>query len=219
MLQGCEKGGNRDRGEPLGSSPPTPPCVRVHTRRFGWLSDSFSPCFWVCSASQTFRSLSASLEASPLLTPLRPAILGFLPHYTCEFRILLATPTVWAFRVPFPVRASPAVSPLSGECLNRVNRLRSLTMPAADFCATIRKPHGFLSPDSGTWRRSPEVSSTAFHAPPPDLRFAPLMEEDFAVSCPLVRHSRLISGFCSSARVFATRFFQTPSHDDALALR
>ena len=30
--------GNRDRGEPHGSTPPTPPCVRVRTRRFGRLS-------------------------------------------------------------------------------------------------------------------------------------------------------------------------------------
>jgi hypothetical protein len=33
---------NRDRGEPRGSSPPTPPCVRVRTRRFGGLS--LPPC-------------------------------------------------------------------------------------------------------------------------------------------------------------------------------
>ena len=30
--------GNRDRGEPRGSAPPTPPCIRVRTRRFGWMS-------------------------------------------------------------------------------------------------------------------------------------------------------------------------------------
>jgi hypothetical protein len=29
---------DRDRGEPCGSAPPTPPCVRVRTRRFGWVS-------------------------------------------------------------------------------------------------------------------------------------------------------------------------------------
>jgi hypothetical protein len=29
---------NRDRGEPRGSSPPTPPCIRVRTRRFVRLS-------------------------------------------------------------------------------------------------------------------------------------------------------------------------------------
>ena len=28
---------NRDRGEPRGPAPPTPPCVRVRTRRFGWM--------------------------------------------------------------------------------------------------------------------------------------------------------------------------------------
>ena len=30
--------GNRDRGKPFDFSPPTSPCVRVRTRRFGWLS-------------------------------------------------------------------------------------------------------------------------------------------------------------------------------------
>src|SRR5207237_10396837 len=33
---------------------------------------------------------------------------------------------------------------------------------------------------------------------------------DFAVSCPLVRHWRLISGFCSSTRTFDPCFLQTP---------
>jgi hypothetical protein len=31
---------NRDRGEPRGSAPPTPPCMRFRTRRFGWLNTS-----------------------------------------------------------------------------------------------------------------------------------------------------------------------------------
>src|ERR1035438_5547409 len=38
-----------------------------------------------------------------------------------------------------------------------------------------------------TRSRSPGVSSTVFRAQPPDLRFASLMDMDFAVSCPLVR--------------------------------
>jgi hypothetical protein len=71
----------------------------------------------------------------------------------------------------------------------------------------------------GQESRPPEVSFTVFHAPPPNLRFAPLMDVDFAVTCQLVRRSRLISGFCPSARVFAPRFFQTPPRGDALALR
>src|SRR5262249_22788653 len=63
---------------------------------------------------------------------------------------------------------------------------------------------------AATRSRSPGVSSAAFRAQPPDLRFAPLMDMDFAVSCPLVRRWRLISGFCPSTRTFAPCFFQTP---------
>src|SRR5689334_10894522 len=36
------------------------------------------------------------------------------------------------------------------------------------------------------------------------------MDTDFAVSCPLVRRWRLISGFCPSSRTFDPCFFQTP---------
>src|SRR4029077_19916575 len=66
-----------------------------------------------------------------------------------------------------------------------------------------------------TQNRSPGVSSAAFRAQSPDLRFAPLMDMDFAVSCPLVRHWRLISGFCPSTRTFAPRFFQTSPRGDS----
>src|SRR5262249_27022325 len=45
-----------------------------------------------------------------------------------------------------------------------------------------------LSPDSRTNGRSPEVSSTAFRTQPPDLQPVPLMDMDFAINCPLVRH-------------------------------
>src|ERR1039457_2343211 len=82
-------------------------------------------------------------------------------------------------------------------------------MPSADFCPAVRPPFDSLSP-LRTRSRSPGVSSTAFRAQSPDLRFAPLMDMDFAVSCPLVRHSRLISDSCSSTRTFAIRFLQTP---------
>src|SRR6478736_3104542 len=44
------------------------------------------------------------------------------------------------------------------------------TMPSADFCTGVRKPCGSLSPVTETRRRSPEVSSTAFTAHPPDLQ-------------------------------------------------
>ena len=41
------------------------------------------------------------------------------------------------------------------------------------------------------------------------------MDMDFAVSSPLVRRSRLISGFCPSTRTFAPRFLQTPPRGDS----
>ncbi len=47
-----------------------------------------------------------------------------------------------------------------------------------------------LSPDSETRRRSPEVSSTAFDAQPPDLPPAALMEMGFAAFRPLARCRR-----------------------------
>ena len=41
------------------------------------------------------------------------------------------------------------------------------------------------------------------------------MDMDFAVSGPLVRRSRLLSGSCPSARTFAPRFLQTPPRGDS----
>ena len=92
-------------------------------------------------------------------------------------------------------------------------------MPSADFCRRVRMTCITLGHDFVTCGRSPEVSSTAFRAPPPNLRFAPLMEMGFAKPGPLAQRSRLISGFCPSARAFAPRFLQTPPRRDALALR
>src|SRR5438874_13430474 len=66
-----------------------------------------------------------------------------------------------------------------------------------------------------TRSRSPRVSSAAFRAQSPNLRFAPLMDMDFAVRCPLVRCSRLVSGFCPSTRTFAWCFLQTPPRGDS----
>src|SRR5262249_42907360 len=109
----------------------------------------------------------------------------------------------------------------SGECLNRADRLHWLTMLDADFCAVIGKPYGlfsFFAEADQQQRRSPEVSSTVFHAQSLNLRSASLMDMDFVVPRPLVRRSRLMFGFCSSAAAFAPRFLQTPPHGDALAL-
>ena len=76
-----------------------------------------------------------------------------------------------------------------------------------------------LSHESVTCSRSPAISSTAFHAQPPDLRFASLIDMGFAAIGPLAQRSRLRSGSCTLARVFAPRFLQTPPRSDALALR
>ncbi len=61
-------------------------------------------------------------------------------------------------------------------------------MPSADFCRPVRFDHSFLSPDSRTDDRSPEVSSTTFDAQPPDLHPVSLMDMRFAVICQLARH-------------------------------
>ena len=63
-------------------------------------------------------------------------------------------------------------------------------MPAADFCDAVRMNRSTLSPDSGTRHRSPEVSSTAFSAQPPDLPPAALMDLGFASFGPLARCRR-----------------------------
>src|SRR5262249_25526385 len=61
------------------------------------------------------------------------------------------------------------------------------------------------------------LRSTAFTARLPDLQPGPLMDVDFAISCPLVRPRLPLSGFCTSGRGFATRFLQLPPRRDAFA--
>src|ERR1035437_6282852 len=87
-------------------------------------------------------------------------------------------------------------------------------MPYADFCREVRTPYDVLSHEVVTPCRSPEVSSIAFRASPPNLRFAPLMDMGFAITGPLAQRSRLIFGSCPSARTFAPRFLPTPPHDE-----
>ncbi len=91
-----------------------------------------------------------------------------------------------------------------------MNRLPLPTMPSADFCIAVRVSHDSLSPVTGTRCRPPEVNTTAFRTQPPNLRWALLMDMDFAVIGPLVRRLTPPSGFCPSARAFARRFLQTP---------
>ena len=64
------------------------------------------------------------------------------------------------------------------------------TTPSADFCRAVRTPRDVLSHDSVTHSRSPAISSTAFHARPPDLPPVSLMDMGFAITCSLARHRR-----------------------------
>jgi len=82
-------------------------------------------------------------------------------------------------------------------------------MPDADFCPAVRLPLDSLSRRSDTGQISRgKLSRLPCTIAESTLRT--LMDMDFAVSCPLVRHWRLISGFCPSTRTFAIRFLQTP---------
>src|SRR2546427_2779579 len=87
-------------------------------------------------------------------------------------------------------------------------------MPYADFCPVVRLPYDILSRRSDTeqisWGKLSRLPCTIAGS---TLRT--LMDMDFAVSCPLVRHWRLISGFCPSTRTFAPRFFQTSPRGDS----
>ena len=116
----------------------------------------------------------------------------------------MTIPENWVLLLSITVRAFPT-------CVG--------TMPSADFCRRIRMSCPTLSHDFVTNGRPPEVISTAFRAPPPNLRSAPLMDMGFAITSPLAQRSRLLFGFCPSARTFAPRFLPTPPHDDAVALR
>src|SRR5690349_6371719 len=63
-------------------------------------------------------------------------------------------------------------------------------MPSADFCDRVEMNRFIPSHDFVTRRRSPEVSSTAFDAQPPDLPPVSLMDMGFAIVCSLARHRR-----------------------------
>ena len=82
-------------------------------------------------------------------------------------------------------------------------------MPSADFCPVVKLPLDRLSRRSDTgqisWGKLSRLPCTIAGS---TLRT--LMDTDFAVSCPLVRRWRLISGFCPSTRTFDPCFFQTP---------
>jgi len=63
-------------------------------------------------------------------------------------------------------------------------------MPSADSRPTVRMDRSILSHNAVTCGGSPEVSSTAFDAQPPDLPPVCLVELGFAVTCQLAPHRR-----------------------------
>ena len=180
----------------VGNRKPTPPCVRVRTRRFRDLSPE-GPEVRYTFRRWRFRRFQGPFGLHPIRPwSAQPKLIGWRIAIQ-ENRALLFTITVRAF------------------IANATN------MPSADFCREVGTPYDVLSHETVTPSRSPEVSSTAFRAPPPNLRFASLMELGFAITGPLARRSRLLFGFCPSARSprRPPRFLQTPPHGDALALR
>src|SRR5260370_254769 len=112
-----------------------------------------------------------------------------------------------SFRTP-----PPATLGLSTRPTSFVSGSAHLLTPPFGFGVP---PLAALSVPAATWSRSPGVSSVAFRAPSPGLRFASLMDMDFAVSGPLVRRSRLVPDACPSTRTFAVRFLQTSPRGDS----
>ena len=139
--------------------------------------------------------------------------LDILPPVVLETHGLLTAPLVRAFS--HRSRLGLSIAPPFGiRSASLACRRHGLLCPLL----TSARRSGCLSTASvveATPNRSPGVSSAAFRAQSPDLRFAPLMDMDFAVRCPLVRHGRLVSGFCPSTRTFAPRFLQTSPRGDS----
>jgi hypothetical protein len=100
---------------------------------------------------------------------------------------VLATPFRSGLRSPFPAWPSCwSAFRLWSASISSPTALS--TLPSADICATVRMNRFILSHNSVTWRRSPEVSSTAFDAQATDLPPVGLMDMDFAITSPLARH-------------------------------
>jgi len=92
-------------------------------------------------------------------------------------------------------------------------------MPYADFCRRVRMICITLSHAFVTYDRSPRGKFDRLPCIAAESTFCALVEMGFAKPSPLARRSRLISGFCSSARIFAPRFLQTPLTTTPLAFR
>ena len=108
--------------------------------------------------------------------PSRQTVWGFTPHRLAKGQLQLVV-------LPLGPHEQPALqAPFHRSGLRRATRGSSprakglpATMPSADFCGAVAGPCEPASPDCETRRRSPEVSSTAFAAHPPNLLPRPLM--------------------------------------------
>jgi hypothetical protein len=74
---------------------------------------------------------------------------------------------------------------------------------AGVFARWVRVNRSTLSHNSVICSRSPEVSSIAFHAQPPDLPPVPLMDVGFAIICSLARNRPQIQFLSIASRVVA----------------
>jgi hypothetical protein len=117
-----------------------------------------------------------------------------LPLVAHQSRCLLAAP-IHPLRGPF----GPA-------------SLSRLLRPLLASAARVRTDRSILSLDSQTNGRPPEVSSTAFRTPPPNLQPAPLMDRGLVVICPLApRRLPLIRFLDIGSHVCSTLHSDPPS--------
>ena len=191
----------RDREEPHGSSPPTPPYERI----------TYTAVRQIRSEDKSSKR-DASTGASSLTAPttgsshkgLRPtdAIPSFLGN-----RVLLSFNLLAGNRSGL----RPSLQP---------------TMPSADFCFAVSANFSALSQflsharSRGAKQISQGKTQNCARVDAEFIKHVPNGRmEDFAVTCPLVPNvPHLRSGSCTSPRAFGLSFLQTPPHDDALAL-
>jgi hypothetical protein len=164
-------GGESHLSSPPLSSPPTPLDKRVRIRRF----DELTPCrtaqspevqrthsrWWFRRSSSSIAGFTRSQLAQD--QP-ESRLAGAWPRMRRAF--LLSLLIVQAFVPP------------------------GTTMPAADFCRTVRVDRSTLGSDSETCGRPIGVSSTAVNAQLENLQPALLKDVDFAVTGQLVRRRR-----------------------------
>src|SRR5215207_818214 len=119
---------NRDRGEPRGSAPPTPPYVRVRTRRFGGLSAGLGAHGGPLHgrSNRDRRAVGCSCRHAGF-GPFEGGAWGFTPHLRPEGQHKLVFHRLVRTRSP-----SFLPTPPFGPAV-----IAPPAMPSADFWATI----------------------------------------------------------------------------------